>query len=1047
MLRNILLANPADEKLYVEDVFSTTLYTGNAGNKTVTTGVNITPSAAWDTSALYQGNSTGYAVTSDSSGNYYLAGRALDTTFYGLVAKYDSTGALVWQRKIQQGSTAATGIAVDASGNVFVTGQANDGQLYVFVAKYNSSGVLQWQRKIRELSIGLGGGVAIDSAGNVCITGTLNDGTRNYMWTAKYNTSGALQWQRKLYQNNSAGNKIAVNSSDEVLVVGQANDATRNYILIAKYNSSGTIQWQRKIYQNSSNGLGIAVDSSSNVYIVGTANDGADYLLTAKYGTSGTLAWQRKFRFYGAIAAGIDVDSAGNVYVIGSDWNGSNDGWVVAEYNTTGALQWQRRLNQGDSYGSGIKVDSLGYIYLTGRAYNSTLFVDYAPVVRLKSDGSTKSGTALLTLRSGIATDVAGTATDAAGTATAAAASATDAAGTLTDSAGTATAISAAQAATVENGLVWIKSRSAATDHAVYDTVRGVTLDIATNTTGAQTTQATGITDFATDGFTVNGLAKINTNAATYAAWTFRKARKFFDVLTYTGDGATLYNRWVDHSLGTVPGMVIVKCTSTTSNWGTWCRLNDTTVTYNMYLNTTAASASSLTLNQHMTATSFRPPEGFNVSGATYVAYLFAHDATADGIVQCGSYTGNGSTTGPTITLGWEPQFILIKPSSAVQSWYIYDTQRGIGTGFADKYSTANSTTAELSAELFEVTQTGFRIRSNATIINGASTTYFYVAIRRGLMRAPTDATKVFKPVARTGTGTVPWVASGAGFPPDMTLMSFRSQVNSFTHSIIDRLRRCTEHIQTINNNAEGGGWGDGHVHNFDGYDGLYASDSSYFNTSGVTFVDNHFRRATSFFDVICYTGTGVDPTQITHNLGVAPELIIVKRRNSAGNWRVGGTGLTPGGSQLVLNSTAAAASAGTSAIGWTATAIEVYSGTDTNANGSSYVAYLFASCPGVSKVGNYTGNGASLDRDCGFTNGARFVLIKRIDSTGDWYFWDSARGIVAGNDPHLSLNSTAAEVTTNDSIDPLSSGFRVNQVAATNVNVYGGSYIFLAIA
>ena len=96
---------------------------------------------------------------------------------------------------------------------------------------------------------------------------------------------------------------------------------------------------------------------------------------------------------------------------------------------------------------------------------------------------------------------------------------------------------------------------------------------------------------------------------------------------------------------------------------------------------------------------------------------------------------------------------------------------------------------------------------------------------------------------------------------------------------------------------------------------------------------------------------------------------------------------------------------------------------------------------------GSYTGNGSSQTIDCGFTTGARFILIKRTDSTGDWYVWDTARGIVTGNDPHLSLNTTVAEVTTDDSIDPDSSGFIVNQVGDTNINVSSASYIFYAIA
>jgi hypothetical protein len=100
-----------------------------------------------------------------------------------------------------------------------------------------------------------------------------------------------------------------------------------------------------------------------------------------------------------------------------------------------------------------------------------------------------------------------------------------------------------------------------------------------------------------------------------------------------------------------------------------------------------------------------------------------------------------------------------------------------------------------------------------------------------------------------------------------------------------------------------------------------------------------------------------------------------------------------------------------------------------------------------VSKVGSYTGTGALQTVNCAFTTGARFVLIKRTDSTGDWYVWDSARGIVAGNDPYLALNSIAAEVTTNDSVDTDNTGFIVNQVAASNINVNGGTYIFAAFA
>jgi hypothetical protein len=84
---------------------------------------------------------------------------------------------------------------------------------------------------------------------------------------------------------------------------------------------------------------------------------------------------------------------------------------------------------------------------------------------------------------------------------------------------------------------------------------------------------------------------------------------------------------------------------------------------------------------------------------------------------------------------------------------------------------------------------------------------------------------------------------------------------------------------------------------------------------------------------------------------------------------------------------------------------------------------------------------------NCGFTSGARFVLVKRTDSTGDWYVWDSARGISSSTDPYLLLNSTAAEVTSTNWVDTTSTGFQVTAASGNNVNINGATYIGLAIS
>ena len=110
------------------------------------------------------------------------------------------------------------------------------------------------------------------------------------------------------------------------------------------------------------------------------------------------------------------------------------------------------------------------------------------------------------------------------------------------------------------------------------------------------------------------------------------------------------------------------------------------------------------------------------------------------------------------------------------------------------------------------------------------------------------------------------------------------------------------------------------------------------------------------------------------------------------------------------------------------------------NGSGVDYIAYLFATLAGISKVGSVS-HSNTTNVDCGFSNGARFVLLKRTDATGDWYVWDSVRGIIAGNDPYLLLNTTGAEVTNTDFIDPLNAGFTISD-AFTD-----GDYIFYAIA
>jgi hypothetical protein len=311
-------------------------------------------------------------------------------------------------------------------------------------------------------------------------------------------------------------------------------------------------------------------------------------------------------------------------------------------------------------------------------------------------------------------------------------------------------------------------------------------------------------------------------------------------------------------------------------------------------------------------------------------------------------------------------------------------------------------------------------------------------------MKVPTDATKVFAPLTRTGTGATATV-TGVGFAPDLAWIKDRAA--NFSTSW-DRLRGATLLLRQTGTSAEET-FTDA-LTGFDAMDGVRLgtdNTAQYINANTASYINWFFKRAPSFFDEVCYTGTGSLRT-LTHNLAAVPELIIVKRRSASNSWYVYNS--TIGAANvLALNSTieSTADNAAWNSTSPTSTVFTVNTESAVNFSGSTYVAYLFATCAGVSKVGTYTGNGSSQTINCGFTGGARFVLIKRTDSTGDWMVSDSARGIVSGNDPYLELNNTNAEVTGEDWLDTDSTGFVVNEVSGSNANTNGATYIFLAIA
>ena len=603
-----------------------------------------------------------------------------------------------------------------------------------------------------------------------------------------------------------------------------------------------------------------------------------------------------------------------------------------------------------------------------------------------------------------------------------------------------------------EGGMVWIKNRDFAFDHLIGDTERGITKGIKPNNTVPENNFSDRIKTVTSTGFTLGTADDVNSSNTgytgslmDYASWTFRKAPKFFDVVTYTGNGTSQY---INHNLGCEVGAIFIKRTDATANWSVYHRGQDATAPedYYMILNLTdeASNNDGFWLDTAPTTTNFRVGNDntVNASGGTYVAYLFAHndgdgefgpDGDAD-IIKCGSWTTAG-TGSPEVNLGFEPQWIMFKRTDGTGDWRIYDTMRGwLGSDQASnaQWLKPNTSAAEstLSNSLY-VTPTGF-----VSTGIGSGTDYIYIAIRRGPMAVPESATEVFAIDTKNSSGDNTDPTWDLGIVTDMAMLKF-NKTTSTPPRITSRLTG-TQYLFTSDTSAETSNSG----MEYDYMTGVGTGNAS---TTDVNDIVWGWKRAPSYFDVVAYTGDGTSVRNITHNLGVEPEMIWFKVRTDVDNWQVYHKDVGADKASFLDNANAAQTWGFMNNTAPTSSVFTTTSGYINTAS-STYIAYLFASLAGVSKVGSYTGNGSSQTIDCGFSSGARFVLIKRTDNISSWFVFDTTRGIVSGNDKLLFLDTPSAEETAYDNIDPDSSGFIINNTG-WGENASGGTYIFYAIA
>ena len=301
---------------------------------------------------------------------------------------------------------------------------------------------------------------------------------------------------------------------------------------------------------------------------------------------------------------------------------------------------------------------------------------------------------------------------------------------------------------------VWIKGRSTAYSHNIYDAVRGVTKIIKSNSDGVEDTQSTSLTAFDTDGFTLGSYDESNYNSRTYASWNWKagggqgssntagsintaytsvNTTAGFSISTYTGTGSTAT---VGHGLGVAPAMIIIKATSFAEDWLVYHKSLGNT--HAMNLNLTNAESSSVNYWQNTTPSSsvfyIGANDKHNKSGATYVAYCFAEKKI--GYSKFGSYIGNGNANGPFVYTGFKPTFLIVKNKDSAAGWQMYDGIRDVDNP-ADHRLQAQSTAVELVGDAntdIDFLSNGFKLKNADSDSNKVNNTFIYMAFGQSLV-------------------------------------------------------------------------------------------------------------------------------------------------------------------------------------------------------------------------------------------------------------------------------------------------------------------------
>ena len=344
-------------------------------------------------------------------------------------------------------------------------------------------------------------------------------------------------------------------------------------------------------------------------------------------------------------------------------------------------------------------------------------------------------------------------------------------------------------------------------------------------------------------------------------------------------------------------------------------------------------------------------------------------------------------------------------------------------------------------------------------------------------MPTPTipDGKLFFNATLWTGDGTsnraITNGASGQSFQPDFVWLKNRSA--GWGHLLQNSVSGATNEMQSNGTGAEVNQFEYGYVASFNsnGFTVTNGVTDDYFtNNSGEAYVAWQWKaggtavtntagsissqvsaNTTSGFSVVTYSGNSTSGATVGHGLGVAPKMVILKRRNGVEAWPVYHSGMPSAAYYMRLNSTNEQDTAA-SFMNNTAPSSTVFTlgnGGFSNTSGSTYVAYCWAEIDGFSKFGNYTGNG-STDGPFIYTGfRPRFIMIKRTDVANWWQMYDTSRNTYNTTDKYLAAQTADAEYTAsspNDFIDFNSNGFKIRG-SNNAVNANGGTFIYMTFA